>query len=172
MIDNHRVRLRALEPEDAEVLYQWENDYEVWPISNTILPFSRFDIEQYILGSDKDIFTMKQLRLMLVDSKESKKNLGLLDLFDFDPIHRRAGIGILIKKEFRGQGFGKAGLELLLSYCSQDLHLHQVYCNIHEYNNQSLNLFKGFGFEIVGMKKEWVLVNNSWTNEYFLQKIF
>lgn len=35
------IRLRALEPEDLELLYSWENNLSYWVISNTITPFSK-----------------------------------------------------------------------------------------------------------------------------------
>ena len=31
-MENELIRLRALEPDDVQVLYKWENDTEVWKI--------------------------------------------------------------------------------------------------------------------------------------------
>ncbi|RLC22496.1 MAG: N-acetyltransferase, partial [Deltaproteobacteria bacterium] len=78
--------LRALEPTDVDVLFEWENNEKLWHLSNTITPFSRFTMEQYILNAHQDIYTTKQLRLM-IDKKEPDGNnpIGSIDLFDFDP---------------------------------------------------------------------------------------
>ena len=80
---NNQIHLRAMEPEDIDLLYRWENDQRIWPVSNTLAPFSRFALEQYVLNSDKDIFVSKEIRLMIVLA-ETGKAIGTIDLFDFN----------------------------------------------------------------------------------------
>src|SRR5699024_1999287 len=124
-----KTHLRALEPEDLDFLYRIENDEEFWEISATQTPFSRFLLRQYLEHAHRDIYEVKQLRLVVC--KKNGDPLGLIDLFDFDPKNRRAGIGIALeKKENRGKGYGKEALELLCNYCFSHLELHQVYANI------------------------------------------
>ncbi|WP_227625579.1 hypothetical protein [Geofilum rubicundum] len=41
MIQNDEVLLRAVEPGDVDLLYDWENRMELWPVSNTLAPFSK-----------------------------------------------------------------------------------------------------------------------------------
>jgi len=164
------LKLRAIEPSDLDLLYQWENDPSIWHISNTAAPFSRFVLEQYVLNSHEDIFTAKQLRLM-IELINVPSTIGAVDLFDFEPLHQRVGLGILIAKESRGKGYASEALELILDYCFKILMVHQVYCNISINNHISLNLFKSKGFEIAGTKKDWLLINNHWVDEFVLQKI-
>ncbi len=167
-----KVELRAIEPGDINLLYEWENDKNQWHISNTVAPFSRFVLEQYIMNSHLDIYSTKQLRLMIDKISDSgNKTVGTIDLFDFDPNNKRAGIGILIKKSERKKGWASDALGLLIDYCFEVLHLHQVYCNILESNLASLELFKKHRFEIVGLKKEWIQAKDTWENEYLLQRI-
>ena len=165
------VYLRALEPEDLEFVHEIENNQDIWEISNTIAPYSKFLIKQYLEQAYKDVFEAKQLRLVISDYND--RALGLIDLFDFDHKHRRAGVGILIKDlEDRQKGFGKEALDLLISYCRSHLDLHQLYCNISEENTKSLKLFKSKGFETVGLKKDWNYSEGSYKNEYLLQLLF
>lgn len=172
MLEGKNLILRALEPADADLLYEWENNEELWYLSNTVTPFSRFTLEQYILNSHQDIFTAKQLRLM-IDKKNPGRNdtIGSIDLFDFDPANKRAGIGILITEGERGKGYASEALELLIDYCFGKLELHQVYCNISADNKASLQLFKKHNFTRAGLKKEWIFVNGKWTDEYIFQLI-
>lgn len=164
------IYLRALEPEDLEFIHAVENDEAVWEISNTITPYSRFLIKQYLEEAHRDIFDVKQLRLVISNYKN--QSIGLIDLFDFDIKSRRAGIGILVKDEAnRSQGAGKEALSLLINYSFTHLDLHQLYCNISEENTVSLNLFKNQGFKQVGLKKDWNYVNGSYKNEYLFQLI-
>jgi len=168
-----RILLRAPEPGDLEVLYAWENDPSVWQISNTLTPFSRYTLEQYILSSQLDIHSSRQLRLMidLITPAGAGRPVGTIDLFDYDPLHRRAGIGILINKADRGYGYASEALELLIDYAFNTLQLHQLYCNISADNEKSLKLFQEHRFKIAGLKKEWLSVKNKWKDEYLLQRI-
>jgi diamine N-acetyltransferase len=172
MLKNKNIELRALEPADVELLYQWENNENLWHLSNTITPFSRFVIEQYVMNSHDDIFTAKQLRLM-IDKIEDGRNItiGSIDLFEFDPLNKRAGIGIMVIENEQKKGYASQALECLIGYCFQTLHLHQLFCNIAMDNKPSLNLFKKHNFELVGIKKDWLYAGNSWKDEYLLQII-
>ncbi len=173
MLEKDNIKLRALEPEDINLLYIWENNSEIWQVSNTITPFSKYILTKYVENSHLDIFEAKQLRLMIdVYENNSKTTIGSIDLFDFDPINKRAGIGILIHDKIdRKKGYASVSLKILIDYCFTILNLNQLYCNITVNNENSINLFKSNKFEITGEKKFWVRKNNTWVNEYFLQLI-
>jgi len=172
MLKGKNIELRALEPADVDLLYQWENSSELWHLSNTVAPFSRFVLEQYIMDSHQDIFTSKQLRLM-IDKKENGNlmTIGTIDLFDFDPVNKRAGIGIMIVRHEQQQGYATEALQMLVNYCFNTLKLHQVYCNIIVDNLPSISIFKKAGFEVAGIKKDWIMVGKNWKDEYTLQLI-
>ncbi len=164
------IYLRALEPEDLEFIHEIENDESLWEISNTETPYSKYLIKQYLEESHKDIYQVKQLRLVI--SNYENEALGLIDVFDFDFKNRRAGIGILVRDSSkRNNGYGSEALKLLINYCFTHLNLHQLYCNITESNSASIKLFSNQGFRKVGLKEDWNLVNGSFKNEYLYQKI-
>ncbi len=166
------ILLRALEPTDVDILYKWENDTSIWKISNTFVPFSKFIIEQYIINSHEDIYTTKQLRLMidLTDGEDKEnKTVGTIDLFEFDPHNKRAGIAILIRKDKRQLGYASEALEILIDYAFNTLNLHQLFCNIDAQNKASLKLFCNFDFKIIGLKKDWTTYNDKWVDVYMLQ---
>jgi len=164
------IYLRALEPEDLDFVFQIENDEIFWELSPTQTPYSRYVIKQYLENAHKDIYEVKQLRLVISNYKD--ESLGLIDFFDFDFNNKRAGIGIIIKdSKNRGKGYGAEAIELLINYGFNHLNLHQVYCNISEDNEASIKLFKSQKFEKVGLKKDWNFSNKSFKNEYLFQRI-
>ena len=167
MIKGTNIFLRALEPSDLDLLYQWENNTDTWKVSNTLAPFSKYVLEQYILNSHQDVYTTRQLRLMICLNEG--RCVGCIDLFDFEPSHGRAGVGVLIAESHRQGGLASEALELLINYCFNTLDLKQIYCNILTGNEASLKLFKKHSFEITGTKKQWVRVNGTWQDEYLLQ---
>lgn len=165
------ISLRALEPEDLELLYEWENDDKNWAISNTIAPFSRFILKRYLEDSHKSIYETAQLRLM-IDYVPEKATIGTIDIFDFDPFHKRAGLGILIaNEEYRRRGLASMALSCIIKYSFNTLQLHQLYCNILENNTESIELFKKQGFIQSGIKKDWVKSFDKYTDEHLFQLI-
>ncbi|OIQ16317.1 GNAT family protein [Lacinutrix sp. MedPE-SW] len=169
-LKGEHIYLRALEPEDLEFIYTIENDESIWELSNTITPYSRYLIKQYLEHAHADIYEVKQLRLVI--SNYENETLGMIDVFDFDVKNKRAGIGILVKEtKNRNKGYGSEALKLLVNYCFKHLNLHQLYCNVSEENTASINLFENQGFKQIGLKKDWNLINGNYKNEYLYQLI-
>jgi diamine N-acetyltransferase len=172
MPQSNSIQLRALEPSDVDLLYAWENDEKLWHLSNTVAPFSKFVLEQYIMNAQQDIYSTRQLRLM-IDKIETgnKATIGAIDLFDFDPVNKRAGVGILLEQSEQKKGYASQALNILIKYCFSTLQLHQLFCNIAIDNNDSLELFKKLNFEVTGIKKDWLFIEEKWVDEYLLQLI-
>jgi diamine N-acetyltransferase len=165
------IYLRALEPEDLEFVYAIENNELVWEVSNTETPYSRFLIRQYLDNAHQDIYEAKQLRLAIC-LNNSQEAIGLIDLFDFDPKNNRAGVGILINDaQNRNKGIGSEALALIVDYSFEQLQLHQLYANIGTDNEISIQLFTKFGFQKIGIKKDWIKVNNRYKDELLFQLI-
>lgn len=165
------ILLRAPEPEDLDYLYLWENDPGVWHVSNTLAPFSRFTLKNYIENSHLDIYQAKQLRFM-IDLKSTGNPIGTIDLFEFDPYHNRAGIGILIGDVTqRNKGYAAEAIDLIIEYSFGILKLHQLYCNIGSDNLNSIRLFLSKGFIQSGERKDWLRTANGWQSEFIFQLI-
>ncbi len=162
--------LRPLEISDVDVLCQWENNPDNLLMGNTMTPFSRFFLEQYILGARNNIYEDRQLRMVIEDP--GGRVVGLLDLFDFEPHHRRAAVGILIGNGYRGKGYASEALDLLIEYAGGVLGLKQLYATADTGNNSSKTLFLKKGFVHTGTKKQWNLRGRCWEDEDLFQLIF
>lgn len=167
-LQGNDIHLRALEVADINFLYQLENDQSLWHVSNTLTPFSRYALEQYIANSHLDIFEIKQLRLVI---EHNKKPVGCIDLFDFDPQHHRAGVGIVIAKEYESRGFAFEALKIIVKFAFGLLQMHQLYANITVDNEKSINLFEKANFVKTGEKIDWVFTQGNYKNEYCYQLI-
>lgn len=169
-LQNDRITLRAPEPEDLELLYQWENNPEWWNLGSTLVPFSRYQLKSYIAEAHRDIFDIKQLRLM-VDSIEEGKTVGMVDLYDFDPHHQRAGVGVLIDSIYQKKGFGSGTLTLLVTYAFSFLKLHQLYAHISVENEASKKLFTRCNFVQTGVLKDWITTTNGYVDVITMQRL-
>lgn len=167
MLKGENINMRALEPSDLELLYQWENDSSIWKVSQTLTPYSKHILTQFLETAHLDIFTTKQLRLMIIKEGFS---IGTIELFDYDPVNSRAGIGILIAQENeRRKGYAKEALGLMIEYAFKHLKINQLYCNISSSNKISLNLFSSLDFILVGVKKKWNKTSVGWEDELLFQ---
>lgn len=163
-IKNDIISLRIAEPNDAALIYRWENDMRVWQDSETRVPFSMRQIEQFLLNNN-DLMSEKQLRLMIEDAKNGAQ-VGCIDIYDYDEFNLRAGFGILIDEKYRGKGYAKNAIKLLSEYCFNTLLLNQIYALVLASNIESMFLFESLGFERCGVRKQWCK-----TSEGFIDQI-
>lgn len=169
-LQHGKISLRPIEPEDIDLLYQWENNMEIWEASNTRTPFSKYILAQYIKESARGIYDTKQLRLII--ENENKKLVGAVDLFDFEPYHLRAGVGIMIHNSSdKNKGYATDALAALSNYALNVLGVKQLYANIAEDNSVSIKLFDKAGFKKSGLKKNWLKTKDGWKDEIFVQKM-
>ncbi len=169
ILEYGNVILRALEPDDIDLLYQWENDSSLWEVSNSRTPFSRHLLARYIQEATRDIYEQKQFRFIIQDNNLQPK--GAIDLFDFDPYHQRAGVGIMIYNKIdRRAGYASDALRALENFCLNSLGIRQLYANISEMNEASLQLFQKSGYQVTGIKKQWLKTSSGWCDEWLMQK--
>ena len=166
---NDLVTLRALEPEDLDFLFDTENDTELWKYSNRFQPFSKRLLNSYIANANKDIFETRQIKLVITDKQG--RVIGFIDLFNFEPLHHRAAIGLMISPANRGRGYASAALVLIEAYAKEMLQLHQLYANIAKENQHSIQLFESQNFLLVGKKKDWNFYEGRFHDELIYQKI-
>lgn len=163
------LSLRAVEPTDSTLLYQWENDPGLWQVSDRYAPLSYFEIDQFILNN-QDIFTARQLRLMVDLQVDSQKvTIGIIDIYDLDICNERAGIGILIDAQYSNKGYGRRALILAHDYCFKVLKLHQVYSLIAADNLPSLQLFKSLNYQQTAKKTDWIKRGDTFLDQYQFQ---
>ena len=163
------IKLRALEPEDIDLLFSIENDTELWKYSNRNEPYSKYTLKKYIEIQNQEISESKQKRFVL--SNNDKIVFGFIDLFDFETFHRRAGVGLVILSNYRNQGFGSKGLELIEHHSKLYYNLHLLYANVAYENKESNLLFKKMKYNLVGVKQKWNYYDNSFHDECLYQKI-
>ncbi|MEE1272341.1 MAG: GNAT family protein [Bacteroidales bacterium] len=168
------MKLRAVELSDVDLLYEWENDIELWQVSNTMRPFSRYALEDYVLNSqNQSLYSAKQMRLMIdVEIDNAIFTIGCIDVYDYEAKDAKAGIGIFICKNERKKGYAQKAISLLENIMRNIYNIHQLYAFITEDNQKSIKLFEKSGYIFTSSLKDWVLTNSKYKNVNVYQKIF
>ena len=170
-LQSDTLLLRAPELADLDFLFHIENDTRLWCVSGCKTPYSRYLLQQYIETNTHDIYTDKQVRLM-IEHRPSQKVIGAIDLFDFSPADRRAEVGIIIDSAYRGKGYAKDALTLICDYAEHTLGLHQLYAYIFEDNDAAWHLFTSKGFKHTAILPDWVFTNKKYRSVGLFQYIF
>ncbi|MDD4971086.1 MAG: GNAT family N-acetyltransferase [Paludibacter sp.] len=169
LLENENILLRAVEPEDLDRLYAWENNTQLWDVGNTRNPYSKYVLKQYIVDSDKDIYESKQLRLMMVSAKTGE-TVGTVDLFDFDIHNSRIALGLFVDAAYQGNGYARESLHLIEEYVFTYLKINQLYCHISENNIASMRMFEQEKYEKTGLLKDWIKTANGFENIVVFQQ--
>ncbi len=156
------IYLRTININDVDIIYNWENNPENWKVSAIQQPFSKAQITEFVL-SEQDIFVHEQQRFIVCTNDNTI--IGNVDLFEFEPEHKRLGIGILIDKPYRNKGFAKQAILLMEAYCKEILNIKNIFCNILEDNPTSIKLFEGLHYQKIGIKPKWHHYNGKWYDE-------
>lgn len=155
IISNDIVTLRSLEATDLDVLYRWENDTRLWTVSNIMVPSPKSYLWQYLQNYDSDIYTTRQLRLMITLTGTGEP-IGTIDLLNFDPLNNRAELGIMVDSRHVGKGYAGEALKLTIGYARNYLGLFQLYALVDVGNTRCLSVLKKHGFVTNGVLKQWI----------------
>lgn len=171
------MRIRAIEPEDLELLYTIENDTSLWWLSSQTAPLSRYHLRQYIAGSEADIYKDGQVRYVIeiMSASGQPAPVGLIDLFNFSPQHRRAELGIAILQEYCGRGIAQQAVEEIITLSLQVLNLHQLYAIVPADNKASLSMLQKAQFRQCAVLPDWLFYaaeyHDACVMQLFLKKL-
>ncbi len=143
MLKKAEISLRSLENKDLDFLLDLENDRKIWKVSGTTTPFTQAEITNYIAHAKEDIAIAEQYRFV-IDLKGTP--IGCIDLYDYNWQKQSAGVGIVVCKPYRRNGYAKQALLQLIDYAWKHLQLKQLHSKIMPENKATLALFLKVGF--------------------------
>ena len=164
----NKIKLRAMEPEDLDILYLIENDKGLWNVGATNVPYSRYTLHEYMANAKDDIYADRQVRLMV--ENEAGEVVGIVDVVNFDPQHQRAELGIVIMNDHRRKGYATAAVKEILRYALRILHLHQLYVIVDKENTIALQLFRKTEFQESASLAQWLYDGRDYRDALLLQR--
>ncbi|MDE6310362.1 MAG: GNAT family N-acetyltransferase [Muribaculaceae bacterium] len=165
------IYLRAVEPEDADILFRHENAPERPETTVTTAPVSRLQIMNYIKNYSAELRGGGSLRLMICLENQGE-TIGSVDIYDYNQRDRRAYVAIFVEKRWRNSGYGTRALELLCSYAAETLGLHQLAAEVAVENEGSVRTFGKAGFKTCGRLRSWLRAGRKYYDVLIFQRLF
>lgn len=165
-MEDCRVYLRALEPDDYRVSIKWRKDDEIWDmLGGTKYFVSEAYEKQWV---EKAIFESKDVRLA-VCLKENNLLIGYVYMTDINMINRSCHSHILIgDKGYWGQGYAREALAIAINYMFKERNIHRIEARILECNQASMKMHKKLGFQVEGLIRDSVFKSGIYQNQYIL----
>ena len=164
------IRLRPVEPEDLQLLYDIENSPELWDAEESDAPYSKYALRSYIAAMES-VHACGQLRLVAEEAATGRP-VGLADLNAYSPRDAHAEVGIAILAEMRGRGYGAAALARLEEIAADRLRVHTLLARVGEGNTLSQRLFLGAGYIRTATLCGWHYTRGAYEDVLLFQKFF
>ncbi|MQA00292.1 MAG: GNAT family N-acetyltransferase [Dehalococcoidia bacterium] len=151
--EGERVRLRAIEPGDAETMFRWINDREVTRHLDLRYPTS-LEWERQWASDAKQRGGYRNVTFA-IERREDGLLLGTCGLHGATPEDRVVELGLNIgEKSMWGQGYGFDTLRTLLCFGFREMNLRRVYLHVMEDHPRARALYERAGFEYEGRHRE------------------
>jgi RimJ/RimL family protein N-acetyltransferase len=160
------IRLRAVEPADADTFYSWNHDSErarmldfVWPPAS--LAGQRAWVEEQArrkLENDSYHWVIETLEGVPV---------GSISTHNCQPRCGTFSYGIDICAEMRGRGYASEAILLVMRYYFEELRYQKVTVNIHADNPASIRLHEKLGFQREGLLRRMQFSHGKYIDELF-----
>ncbi len=153
-LKNETLRLRPLEEEDLNLLYEWENNSENWQYTDTLMPYSKHTLLEYIRNCKTDFFSQESLKLVIELSNGTA--VGTFDVFNIDHFSGRAELGVFIDSKFRGCSYATTAYNLFKDYAFNYLGWVNLYSIVSEKNSPMHAVMQRTDFIKLTTLKKWI----------------
>jgi RimJ/RimL family protein N-acetyltransferase len=179
MMENERVILSAIEPEDIPAIVRWRNLPEVYRGFIEYEPLSTVQQTAFLNGLTPN----GGRRLWLISARDvqgkgEKKAgasrdafpVGTVGIMDLDWRNRRCEFGPIFigELEYRRRGLAKDAEVLVLDYCFNHLGLHKVIAHVTESNAEVIALHEAAGFKLDILLRDHIFRQGRFEGLYLL----
>lgn len=163
---SERIRLRAVEPEDAATFFFWNLNSETARVLDYLwapgsLEATREWAQRTATRENKDD------TLFLVIEDHDGNAVGMISTH---AVNRRVGsfaYGLSVSEEYRGRGFASAAILLVLRYYFEELRYQKVTVTVYACNPPSIALHEKLGFQLEGRVRRTVYTQGQFFDELF-----
>ncbi|MEX0782319.1 MAG: GNAT family protein [Dehalococcoidia bacterium] len=146
------IRLRAREPEDEPLSYQWFNDPEVTEFLTLRYPLSHKSQREFIDSHSLPSYANASFAIL---RKADGAYIGGCDLGDNRPENRQASLGIAIgdKASWDG-GYGTDAMRVLCRFGFEHMNLHRIELEVYAGNERARHVYEKVGFQVEARRRQ------------------
>lgn len=155
------IRLRAVEPQDADVFIQWNLDSErgryldfLWP------PQSSSSVREWVTKESQKKLENDRFTWMIETLEHIP--VGSISTHDCDHYNGTFSYGLDVARQFRSKGYAKEAIGLILSYYFNELRYQKVTVPVHGDNPSSIALHEKLGFQLEGRFRRMMFTRGSY----------
>jgi RimJ/RimL family protein N-acetyltransferase len=161
-----KIRLRAIEPEDAPSFFAWNLDSEMARVLDYLWPpgsmASQREWTQRTATAE-----IKEDKLYLVMEDQQGNAVGMISTH---ATNRRVGsfaYGLTVGEEHRGRGYASEAVIMLLRYFFEELRYQKVTVTVYECNPASIALHEKLGYQLEGRVRRMVYTGGRYYDELY-----
>ena len=157
--ESDRIRLRALEPEDAPIFFEWNKDSEMMLMVGGLYPPTSKKVITDWIEKTTAKFSEKTDDFYFVIETLDGEFIGSIDPHKCDRLVGDFSYGIAIRREFQRQGYAREAIIMVLRHYFRELRYQKVTVKVFGYNEPSQKLHEAMGFLLEGQIRRSVLHN-------------
>ena len=143
--ETERIRLRAVEPSDAAIFYEW-NQHSNMPrhLDMVWFPSSLAGVEQW--ARETSLKSAENDSQFLIIEDDAGNVVGFIHPNSCDRKVGNFAYGVGVRPNFQRHGYAAQAVRLLLRYFFNELNYQKCTLNIHSNNAESIALHEKLGF--------------------------
>lgn len=149
--ENKGIRLRAIEEKDLDIYIKQRNNPDSirqWYEDEILFPESAMDVkrkfEECLIEFGKD-----DKRIFIIETLD-EEYAGEISVWYTKKKHGVFRYGIFLEEQFRGKGYGKQALIIVMDYYFNELNYQKASPTVYSYNTNSQAFHENFGFTLEG----------------------
>jgi RimJ/RimL family protein N-acetyltransferase len=151
MVQGKTITLRPWESSDLPFFSALRNDVD---LQLSLLALPRPNPEARVVEWLDRKSNASDGLFFVIATRDNNQPVGFLEIRDMHPVHRRASLGIALASEARGKGYGREALEVAEDYLWRVFGVRKIVLEVTATNLAAINLYKGAGYEQVGIHRE------------------
>ncbi len=153
MITGEKVRLRALQEEDAEDCWRWFNNWEMVRNLNRRYPISRVAEREII---EKIMKPRADDKTFAIETLDGGLYLGGVGLHQISWEDRRALFGIFIgEKRYWGKGYGTDATRAIVRFGFEQMNLNRIELQVFADNERGIRCYEKVGFVREAVQRQY-----------------
>ncbi len=154
-----RIRLRAIEPEDAPIFFAWNQDSEMGLMVDRLRPpTSQKVVADWIAKTTAQTSDESDDFFFVIETLEGEI-VGMIHPHKCDRLVGDFSYGVAIRRPFQRQGYAREAIELVLRHYFRELRYQKVTVKVYGYNEASQKLHEDMGFLLEGRIRRAALHN-------------